>query len=320
MNFPACFAALVSCFSVIALASSAIAADCDIDGGWSDTEYVGGDNMIFSGTISPSSGFIKAYIENPLGDKIYTLPSTQINSTYRLTFETSQTHLNGTYRARVYYDLYPNGTECGQSLSEATNLITNNTDGALNISINLSQTYATTPFSIDGAPVDTPLGTITSKITGSAVPGLVPSFKISGTQLAPGANIGDIDIQLSSCQNNQNILDSVTSVSAFLNSSLVELEVCKEGRITDSVAISDLNTLVENKTQEITARDERIAEYKAGDAFPGKIHTIWGIVFFIPMGMILLVLIQQQDNAVARGRSKKPLQYESRNRDKLIKL
>lgn len=209
---------LVIGFLLVLLSVSVSAATCSIDGDWTKTQYYGGDTMRFDGSISPTSGFISGYIENPVGDKVAQIPNTEITSDFDIRVKTNGSYLNGTYRVRMTYVSFANNTPCGESISVSTGLKTNNTKGDLNLNLTIAQSFNTAVIDITGAPVETPLGTLTSRIRGSGIPGLVPSIKLVGTQLAAGSSIGNININLTQCQNNENIMKAYRDIGNFLSS------------------------------------------------------------------------------------------------------
>jgi hypothetical protein len=282
---------LLTILCIIAFAGVG-SADCDVTGEWSKASYIGGETMRFVGETDPSSGFIRGYIENPLGDRVYEIPLTQVGEDFEFNVKTSDAYLNGTYKARVFYDKYPNGTTCSPttSVTASANLKTNNTRGDLYLNITIDQKYSTQAISVTGSPVDTPLGTLTSLITGTGIPGLVPSIKIGGTQLAPGAGIGSINLELTQCQKNEDILQSYNDISSFLNSDY-----------TDVLSMTQQKALLERNVEELSS--EKYVLQRENNNLTGQVsqwkttaESKWDswLVFVVgmPLGFLMLILFR----------------------------
>lgn len=215
MEVPPSAIAVISFFLLI---GSAQAVTCSIDGDWGKASYNGGQTMKFSGSIAPTSGFIRAIVLNPFGDTVYNMSERQIYQTFQINFTTATSYLNGTYRVKVYYTKLSNTTACGEVVNEPVNLNTTNVKGNLYLNLTINQSLSTSPVNITGAPVETPLGTLTSRITGYGAKGLVPSITLLGTQLAPGTSFGNLNIALTECLQNEQARIAYQNVANFLAS------------------------------------------------------------------------------------------------------
>lgn len=303
--------------ALVILMSASVYADCDIDGDWTDSEYTAGEKMKFSGSITPSSGFISGYLENPVGDRVLEIPARQIDSTFEISILTNQSYLNGTYKAKITYNDYANGSSCGQSVVSSADLITTNTQENLELEIQLTQKMNQNTFSYTGTPVDTSLGRIETVIVGKGATALPSSIKLMGTKLVQGEGIGDIDIQLSMCQTNEEILTAYKQVSTFLNSSYTDV-------VSYEKAISSLQgDLNDTEGEVILMRgerdDARNSEKEWMRNANSKLEWWLGLLIFLPLGFVGHIMFMRYDNTSRKDSYKRPTQREMRDDTQIIK-
>jgi hypothetical protein len=287
-----------------------VAAECAITGSWSAVAYNAGQTMEFEGDISPSSGFIHGYIENSVGDKIAVLATRQISSDFLVRINTNKTYLNGTYTAHFFYDAYANTTLCGKSIVKSTTLRGNNSKGDLVLNIVLSQGYPNQTVNVTGAPVETSLGTITTTLRGVGVKGLMPSFRLNGTQLVAGQGIGNINLQLTQCQQNEDILSSYQRVGSFLNSNFTNMVQYEQEKVRLQGEIDQTQFLLGNMTGE---RDKSIEETKKWISIAGGKWDVWFAVLMIIICSFLAVLAKDRFiNNFSQGAAPRPVAVSGR--------
>lgn len=281
-----------------------------------------GETLEFEGDISPDGGFVNGWIENELGHKVAELHTTQITDDFNIKLKTNGSFFNGTYKAHINYVQYANGTTCGASIVGSTFLKTNTTVGEVDLNIVLSQSYNTSPFELQGAPVETPLGSINTVIKGSAVQGLAPSIKLHGTQLVAGTNLGSLDILLSICQQNEEVMSSYSQVSDFLNGSFADIVKYERALESEQLKFKALRLLYIN----VTGKDEggvRIPN-KVGelDRAKNELKRVEGIAaarweWWIAIPLLLLGAVLMRVAQIAMEKSNnnqnKPQPYTKKN-------
>lgn len=270
--------------------ATAASATCEIDGEWTKNSYGPTESMKFEGDIDPPSGFVRGRVENPLGDTIAEIPLKQIDDEFEVSIDVNESWLNGTYTARFYYDSYSNGTPCEDSIYAETLLKTNNSDEDIELDVILRIESNASKTEVEGSPVETPLGRITSKVVAQAVSGLPPSIKIEGTQLVPGTSLGTVDLHFTVCQTNENILSSYQEMANFLKSNYSDVSYY----IAEN---SRLNKTVEDQEDTILGLVGNLSTWKARSqnwegVANSKVDYPVAMLIFLPLGMMLMVLIQ----------------------------
>ncbi len=282
-----------------------VASACNLTGDWSKGTYIAGEKMRFHGVIDPAGGFIHGYVYNPYGDIIAELPSTQTQHSFNFTIQTNSSFFNGTYSAHLYYDKLANGSNCGKSLSATANLITNNTGKNIEFEVLLRTSYNHTMTEKQGAPVETPIGTIETTLRGYGVPGLLPSFNLLGTKLVQGEGIGNITINLNVCQRNKDIINSYNQIATFLRSNFTNMVAYEKQIENMKNLLSEKNDKLKNMTGQYFKAENELKKVLNREA--GKIEYIWAFFIFTPIGMLLLILIQNYNRKVIQEKKKRPL-------------
>lgn len=283
--------------------SPVAALTCDITAtgsyqGWTKSSYHANETMVFRGTISPSPGFIDGYIVNLAhpGDHIYEFSHTPTNgNSFEVDMPTNDLFLNGTYRATITYKELNNLTDCpsGTSVAGSTELETDNTQGTIVLNINLGQTYSQTPISATGSPIETPLGTITSSITGTAATGFAPSIRINGTQLVQGTGIGTLDLQLSQCQQNEAAQKAYQDVAAFLSSDYTNVLNYQQENARLTEQNSELTKKIEDPgglNDQVTNLTANVAVWKMTANNKWDAWLVLGLG--IPLGIFIWIMVQ----------------------------
>jgi hypothetical protein len=301
MKFPTLIILCVFFFLVSAYA------ECEIDGSWTKNEYDAGNTMKFEGEISPSSGFIEIELLNDNNDKVAKVEERQITDDFEFEFDTDNSYLNGDYKIKVYYTKYANGTDCDETLTSTAKLNTSNKIGDIGLNVTIVQSPGTNTESVDGSPVETAWGEITSKIDVTGPKGWASSFNIDGTQLAPGSSLGTVDLHLTQCQKNEDILTSYKTISDFLNSDYDDVLTLTQEKATLAERIEGyedqiwgvdgnggLNGEIRNLTRQVSSW-KTTAESKWDFPPPFIIGTLSGILIIISLRKYMLAMASKEE-------------------------
>lgn len=196
---------------MIAMLPTAMAANCTISGDWDDDMIAGGEKAEYELEISPSGGFVDIKFKNEFGDVMWSEDDLQITSPYTIKIPTQSNWYNGSYNLWIEYDEMPNGTDCGKSLTSNIEIMTTYNKTA-SLTIDVEETYTTeavertcTPVSVDGKSYDV-------CVEGQATKGLAESVFINGVQVKPGQNMGNLELSVTTCNEDVELQTSVKAL------------------------------------------------------------------------------------------------------------
>jgi hypothetical protein len=153
------------------------------------------------------------------------------------------------------------------------------------------------------------LGTITSIIDVKGIAGLAPSFRIDGTQLAKGTSLGTINLKLTQCQTNKDIMEAYDKIGDFLSSNytnVLSFQLENERLETENFELDDD---IKNLNREINNLTSQVTEWKT---IAGGKWDVW-LIFLIglPMGIFIILLIQYYDSKQRRSKKQAPTAMDS---------
>jgi len=298
-------------FLVLLVLIHVASATCDIDGEWTRESYVPNQTIKFEGSISPTSGFIYGYVENPLGDEIARIRERQVGEDFEFELDANSSWLNGTYEAHFYYTRYYNGTEfveCEpvESVTDIMVLKTNNskTDVKLDVVLDMSALSATQDLKKSAIEV---FGhTVTSSGTATGYAGLIPDISLNSLKLNTQQNpLTSVNMNLEMCPSQQEWMDAYVKVSEFLNNSYDDVIECNKMVTRRESEIQDLSLQLDNMTGQRDKRTRLLRECERREA--GKIEYLPALIIFGIVGAVFLRMLQVMDEKHLIRRKKKPL-------------
>jgi len=224
-------------------------AACDIDGSWSEGVYEANDTMKFEGTIEPHGGFVYGYIENPIDAIVAEIPTQQVDDDFEIKLHTNHSFLNGTYRARVWYVDYPNGSSCDASVTGTTILKTNNTAGDMSLDVEMRPGVGTFTKTFSPIGVEMFGHKVDATLTVAGYEALIPDISLNSVKIAPQTTpLTSADISITMCPSSEDIMLAYQRVGAFLASNQSNMTECNRRIVGWERDYQDLENLYINVT------------------------------------------------------------------------
>jgi hypothetical protein len=269
--------------ALLLLVGTVSATTCDIEGTLSESTYDGGDTVEYTVETTPSHGFVRLEVEGPVGDEIYSL-TREINGEFTLEFDTDDTFLNGTYKARGYLlEYYENSTlhNCSTSTSSTFELNTPHGSDQVKLIIDLSAQYdeenVTTTGSVEKDGV-----TYAGTLTASGVKAMIPDFQISDINfITTGGNGCKANLVIETCQSDDAWRQTVTEMTSWYNT---EKTACEEKKTLSGQCVEAYSQLTEDYN---TSQSNYIKEKARAD---GK-WDVWVSIPVFIFGMFFMYML-----------------------------